>query len=353
MRIIHIANHFLPDAGGVQWSVLRTAEALVLRGHDVTVLTETPARNGWRDDDLPFRVIRFRVPVLRPLTRLLYWRWMWTHRRLFGDADVLHFHDYTTLIHWFLPLRAIIRAPHYAITFHGYEHWPIRQRHRLLRALAARLCASRFAVGAYVRELYAHPVDAVYLGAPVHRREVMPHSESRRFGYAGRLEADTEILSVATALAESSLTEDADTELDIAGDGSLRARIEALQHARFRVHVHGTLIDPEPVLHDARWLIATGFLGILEAFTTGKAVIVPALSGIRRRYVRSIPDHERMMTVAESQGELRAVMTRILAGRMEKELEQRAEAALRFVSECTWDNIAVMLEKHYRRETAS
>ena len=352
MRIIHITNHFLPYAGGVQWSVLRTAEALASRGHDVTVLTETPAREGWRDDDLPFRVIRFRVPVWRPLTRLLYWRWMWTRRHMLRDADVLHFHDYTPLIHWFLPLRMLIRAPLYAITFHGYEHWPIRRRYRLLRSLAARLCTSRFAVGEYVRELYGHPVDEVYLGAPVHRRPVMPRTKAMRFGYAGRLEADTDILQVAVAIAECCREHDVDAELDIAGDGTLRPRIEALGHTRFHVRVRGMMVDPEPVIRDARWLIATGFLGILEGFTTGKPVLVPALNGIRRRYVRSIPDHRSVMTVAESQDELRAVMAGIFTGRMEEELQRRADAALRFVSEQTWDNIALMLEKHYRRETA-
>jgi len=352
MRIIHIANHFLPDAGGVQWSVLRTAEALAARGHDVTVLTETAAGEDWRDDSLPFHVIRFRVPLRRPLTRLFYWRWMWRHRRLFSSADILHFHDYTPLIHWFLPLRAIVRRPHYAITFHGYEHWPIRWRHRLLRALAARMCTSRFAVGTYVRELYRHPVDAVYLGAPVHRRPELPLPEIRRFGYAGRLETDTEILPFAAALAEVSRAQDIDVQLDIAGDGSLRGRIEDLAHARFHVHVRGILVDPLPVLRDARWLIATGFLGILEAFTTGKSVIVPALSDIRGQYVRSIPEHETLMTVAETQDELRVLSEGIVTGRLEAQLEQRAQAALRFVSEQTWDNIAVMLESHYRRGTA-
>lgn len=352
MRIIHITNHFLPDAGGVQWSVLRTAEAMAARGHDVTVLTETRAGEGWHDDELPFRVMRFRVPLRRPLTRLFYWRWMWRHRHMLGDADVLHFHDYTPLVHCFLPLRMIIRRPHYAITFHGYERWPIRLRHRLLRALAAGICASRFAVGKYVQELYRHPVDAVYLGAPVHRRTVVPRPEEKRFGFAGRLERDTEILPLAAAIAEAGRALDVDVQLDIAGDGSLRREIESLAHPRFRVTVRGTLVDPEPVLRNARWLIATGFLGILEAFTTGKPVIVPALSGIRRRYVRSFPEYDAMMTVAESPDELRTLAEDIVNGRIEPLLQRRAETALRFVSEQTWDNIALMIESHYRRGTA-
>jgi glycosyltransferase involved in cell wall biosynthesis len=347
MRIVHITNHFLPSSGGVEWSVLRTAEALSARGHDVTVVTETPA-DSWDDAVWPFRTLRFTVPIVRPVTRLLYWRWMWEHRKLFRSADVLHFHDYTVFIHWFLPLRALILKPGYAVTFHGFEHWPVRTRHQVFRCITARLCGARFAVGSYVKELYRHPVDDVYLGAPVRLLEEIPRSADMNFTYIGRLAHDTHILPFARALAEAARQGSGKVCLDVAGDGPLRHEILILAHPAFEIRLHGMLEDPTPLLRNARYIIATGFLGILEAFQTGIPVIIPAFNDIKRRYIESIPDIEQMATVLHSE-ECVSSLQAFLDNSSEQSEVQRAHSASLFVSEHTWDDIAEMLESWYKR----
>ena len=346
MRIVHITNHFLPSPGGVEWSVLRTAEAQAHRGDEVIVLSETP-RGQYDDAALPFKTIRFHVPVVRPLTRLFYWRYMWSQRNLLRSADVLHFHDYTALIHWFLPLRAFILSPRYAITFHGFEHWPVRLRHRIMRSIAARICHVRFAVGEYVRKIYSHPIDAVYLGAPVRTYGRLVPAETMTFAFAGRLESDTGIDAFASVLAQLANERRQEVHLEIAGEGSLRTSLITLSSEYFHVHAHGRLENPLALLQRSRFVIASGFLAMFEAFQTGLPVLSPALTEIKQLYLASLPDDAKLLTPMRTVEEMRCTALRALSAEMDPEFLQRAENAFRFVSERSWDDIVCLLSSRY------
>lgn len=351
MHIVFFVNHFFPSIGGVQWSVRRTAEALVRRGHEVTVVTETPADATTNDDTAPFTVRRFHVPRRRPFTRLCYWRWMWTQRAFFNAADVLHFHDSIPYFAWFLPLPLVVRRPRYAVTFHGYERWPIQTRQRWVRAITARSCHVRFAVGEYIRQLYRHPVDAVYIGAPVRWPERLDERAGGVFAYAGRLSADTEILPLLRALSRA--VDRADTVMTppvivhLAGEGPLREEIARLGSDRLRIEFHGARMDTTGFYRDARCIIATGFLGIFEAFASGIPVIVPAFNPLRRAYVASIPDAERLLTMVRTEEESVAVFAAHLADRDRATRSARADAAHAFVSHLSWDDIAELYLQWY------
>ncbi|MFZ1731202.1 MAG: glycosyltransferase family 4 protein [Bacteroidota bacterium] len=347
MRIVFFANHFFPSIGGVQWSVLRSAEALASRGHDLTIITETPGDGSWDDEVLPFRVLRFQVPLRRPFTRIGYWMWMWRQREFLESSDVLHFHDYTTFFHWFLPLRLLIRSPRYAVTFHGFEHWPIRFRHRMFRAATAACCDVRFAVGEYVRQLYRHPVDAVYLGAPVRAFQQTPSASDAVFAYAGRLSEDTGILPLLTTLAIAARSADVSVRVRIAGDGPLRDAVAALGSKHLKVDILGESRNPQLALASARWVIATGFLGIFEAFTSGIPVISPAFNRIKQFYLASIPKSQELLSVLDGPESSQAFFASLLSGELEKELHEKSRKAALFVSEMTWDDIAILLESWY------
>lgn len=355
MRIVFFANHFFPSIGGVQWSVLRTAESLVRRGHDVTVVTETPSDGQSDDGSYPFELIRFRVPLRRPFTRIGYWRWMWSRRVLLDAADVLHFHDYTTFFHWFLPLRPFVRHPRYAVTFHGYEHWPIRRRHRFFRAVTARLCHARFAVGEYIRVLYRHPVDAVYIGAPVRDIPAFEPPDTPVFSYAGRFADDTAILpllrSLSAAAGETALPGGMPVRIRLAGDGPLRDRIAQLGTAALRVEFLGTTMETAALYDGARCIIATGYLGIFEAFASGIPVLVPAFNPLKRLYVESIPDACSMLTLLGSEAESESFFRSLLRGDENNMLREKAVRAAAFVSDLRWDDITYLLETWYSQET--
>ncbi|MBR9974936.1 MAG: glycosyltransferase family 4 protein [Bacteroidetes bacterium] len=351
MHIVFFVNHFLPDVGGVQWSTLRTAEALVRRGHRVTVITETAA--GEMDDDaFPFDIIRFRVPVRRPFTRFGYWRWMWRQRRMLATADVLHFHDYTPFFHWFLPLRALIHGPRYAVTFHGFEGSPIRLRHRFFRAVTARCCHVRFAVGDYLRHQYRHPIDAVYIGAPVRMMAPVTGGQDRKrsglsFFYAGRLAEDTGILPFLECLHDCTGRTKTNAVVRIAGEGPLREAAEALVTEHLDIDFLGVRDDLTGLYKEADLVIATGFLGIFEAWSTGLPVLVPAFDELKRLYVASIPEAEDSLTIMTTVAQCRELILILLRGEGSTILSGRAHHAIGFVSQLRWDDIAVMYEAWY------
>ena len=349
MTIIHVVNHFLPRRGGVELSVACTAEAHMRRGNHVTVITETPALDD-EDRTLSYQVLRFSVPILRPFTRLLYWRWMWRHRALLNNADVLHFHDYTTFIHWFLPLRAFIRKPLYAVTFHGFEQWPVRLRHRAMRNLTARLTHARFAVGQYIASYYGHAIDAFHLGAPVRTLPKLRRGEDAVFAYVGRLAPDTGILHFAEGLRDAARQIGIDVELRLAGDGPQRETLAALDSRNFRVLFHGVVDDPIPVYDGARYLIATGFLALYDAFQTGIPVIIPAYNEMKQRYIRSIEGIETMALVLDNDDASKNSLQELLLGEQEGAAMLRAAAASAWVADLGWDAVAAMTDDVYQRK---
>jgi glycosyltransferase involved in cell wall biosynthesis len=344
MNIVFFVDRFPPSTGGVEQSTWHTAHALAAKGHRLTVVTEHEASRS--DERLPsgVTVIRFQRPFARPFTRFMYWKLMLSMRSLFRDADVLHFHDYHTLLDWFGPLRLLLRRPVYAVTFHGFEGWPIRLRHHLLRHIAARLAHVRFGVGEYLREWYGHPVDQVFIGAPVCTPPATPPKGHRvDLCYVGRLEADTGILDVLGTLRNAGVV--GRRTIVLAGEGSLRNRIAALSTERFTIELRGVVHDPSELIVSSRVVIATGFLSTLNAWALGVPVLFPAFTEIKRSYIRSIPDASSLAWIAESPEECAAYAEEILRG--SAEAERRRTAASAFVSALSWHDIAGLHEEHY------
>lgn len=68
MKVLHYSPAFLPQIGGLELNVCNIALRIQAAGHDVTVVTQTPAAEP---DDLPFRVIR--CPSSLELLRWTRW----------------------------------------------------------------------------------------------------------------------------------------------------------------------------------------------------------------------------------------------------------------------------------------
>ncbi|MAT39843.1 MAG: hypothetical protein CL946_09595 [Ectothiorhodospiraceae bacterium] len=352
MRIVFVCNHFLPSIGGVQLSVHCTAQALSELGHDVVILTETPA-DGWTKP-LPYDIVRFSVPIFRPFTRLLYWGNLWCRRSLFKNADVVHFHDYTPAIHWYLPLFLFVRSPLYAITFHGFEGYPIKKRHQVLRWLASKLCSVRFGVGEFIRRWYRHEVDEVFHGAPVHFSEVAQDAadiETVDFLYIGRLEPDTGILECLTAMDEHGDGEPARIKVRLIGNGTLRPNIASMQFTRLDVEFQDSTDDVAAYISSAKCIIATGYLAVFDALAFGKPVLIPALQQYKQEYFATpegLGDHAY---IAHTVSEMRAHIRTIIAS--EYSIEQLKSERAQFLARHTWRRIAEMhIDAYQNHENA-
>lgn len=341
MRIVFFTHRFHPDVGGVQLSVEATARALMADGHDVHVVTESPGEDV--HDGLV--VHRLRVRRLRPFTRVYRWRALLCLLPLFRGSDVLHFHDYGTFTDWFLPLRPLCTGRVYAMTFHGFDQWPLATRHLVWRDIAARMMDVTFAVGSYVGMLHPHRVDHVFVGAPL-RPAVTDTSDGLHALFVGRLADDTGIADVLDALDRASRARGTVTRVTLVGEASdgwpgTRRHWSALALAH-----HPPTREIEPHLASASVIIATGFLAIFDAFASGRCTIVPALTDIKRAYIASIDGIDAMALVARSRDELDRIARHVVDGGWKGE-EDRIERARACAAAHTWRAIAQLHAEAY------
>jgi glycosyltransferase involved in cell wall biosynthesis len=341
MRIVFFTHRYPPDIGGVERTVRGISRALIELGHSVTVITETVGAAHPGSASMPV-VEELRVPKRRPFTRLLYWRWMWRRRNVFASSDALHFHDYGTFVHWFLPLRWLVRAPVYAMTYHGFDSWPIRMRDRAYRRLASWCMDTTFGSGSYLRAYYRHRIDRTSVGAPSTRLVSATSVGERRFVFVGRLAADTMIDEIVRCVRDAAEWTGIACELALVGDGPLRDTLRAFETPRFTLRFHGALDEPETVLAGARWIIATGLLAALEGFALAKPVVLPALHALKRDYFDSIPEVRSKALVAESEGELTAMFETLLRAESDDPLHDRVDRARAYADTLSWTGIAQM-----------
>lgn len=341
MRIVFFTHRFHPDVGGVQLSVEATARAFVAAGHEVHIVTETPG--GETHEGLI--VHRLLVPRMRPVTRLLRWRVLARLLPLFRASDVLHFHDYGTFVDWFLPLRPLCSGPVYAMTFHGFDAWPLQVRHLVQRDIAARMMDVTFAVGRYVGLLHPHRVDRVFAGAPL-RSTFPPVPTQLHVLFVGRLADDTGLAPVLDALARASRVRGVTTPVTLVGEASPGWSVERRQWHGLALRHHPPTRDIDPQLAEASVLIATGFLALFDAFASGRCVIVPALTDIKRAYVASLDGIDEMALVARSHDELGRIAQHVVDGGWRRE-EDRSACARTFAAAHTWGAIANLHAEAY------
>ena len=349
MDIVFFTHKFLPDIGGVELTLARLSAAVSALGHRVTVVTESASEQVTLEG---VTIVRLRVPTVRPFTRLLYWRWMWHHRALFQAADVLHFHDYGTFMHWFFPLRLLLRKPLYAMTFHGFDSWPVRRKDDLLRMLAARCMDVTFGCGAFIAKHYRQRVDHWYVGAPIRRPTVEAGAVVPSFLYVGRLADDTCILQFARCLAEAASGEPVRPQLTLVGDGPLKAAISAEAGTHCDLVFHGATADVSSFIEAAGYVVATGFLAVLDAFAFERPVIAPALTPIKRDYFASIPAVNDLLVLASDEAELVKVLRAVLEEPESQAMRSRVQRAKSFVDALTWERIAAFHIRAYGRQAA-
>lgn len=346
MKIVFFTHKYPPDIGGVERTVDRIARELVRLGHTVKVVTETPGASTALGPDRP-EVEELRVTPIRPFTRLLYWRWMLRHRQEFVECDVLHFHDYGTFIHWFLPLWFIIRKPAYAITFHGFDSWPIRWGDRVFRRVASWCMDVCYGSGSYLLRAYRHRIDHTYVGAPLRRSITETPAILDRFVFVGRLAGDTQIDTVVRCLRDAAEIDGSSCDLDLVGDGPLRGALAAMNGTKLRLRLHGAQEDPIPFLAQGRWVIATGLLAALDAFACERLAILPAFTGLKRSYFESIPGVRDKALLGETPGALTDLFRRLIAQPDEAAFTEKIRAAKAYADTLSWTAIAHLYLEGY------
>jgi glycosyltransferase involved in cell wall biosynthesis len=344
VKILMLTWLFHPHIGGVERHVLRVSEELVRTGHRVKILTLRYDRSlAGREhrDGIEIRRIGGSSRESVPLVRLLDgWLSSLSAGDLFTWADLIHFHDHTPFVRWYLPRLLLPGRKPALVTFHGFETEVPRPKAVLERRFLASVCRRTVCVGGFIEAWYGTPCHAVILGG-VDEPDEGAGSREERAAYLGRVEPDVGVFICLDVLRFLRDRHGIDMPLDLIGTGSLidGVRKRASAHG-LRVDVHGQVEDPRPFLRRALFTFTSSYLSMLEAMAAGSLVVAAWTGGLKRDYLRSIEGEggERIAVTGGEAGSLADRLAPLL--RDPDALAEVRERALRFASRNSWQRLA-------------
>jgi glycosyltransferase involved in cell wall biosynthesis len=392
VRVVHLTEYFFPRVGGVERHVLGLSEELAHRGHEVAVLTRRhePALPSCE----PVGAIRVYRPVPAASHRAahrLAWVALLPHLSLLRDADVIHVHDTVPFVRWYLPLKPLLPAKPVYLTFHGHEgNCPPARRDVLARRAAVHLVRGSISVGHYLEKWYGTRSRVVTYGAvrelpragetaagggrpgvsetatparaapaeedpgtrsrtgpsPLPVPEALAGAGHETALFLGRLEPDTGILEYLEALrllVNSGWSGAAHAtrgfRLVVCGGGSLETACrDFVEKNRLDVAFAGVVPDPLRHIRQSRFVLASGYLSMLEGMICRRLVFGCYANPLKRDYWEMLPGARQMMVVCGSPEELARGFQEVL----ENPDPARAliDRAYAFAREQTWEKLA-------------
>lgn len=247
MTILFFTRLFHPHIGGVERHVERVSQELIKLGHEVIVVTEQ-YQQKLKEVEKRKSIKVYRIPVggvSEKAKKWHIWRWLWQHRSLISQADIIHVHD---VFFWYLPFRFLFPQKPVFITLHGYEtKFPPATSAIFQKRLAAKLTSANICVGDYIGKWYGIKPTLVTYGATDQKR--LPLPKKPHVLVLGRPSKDNNIQEVRQAL-------------------------KRVKHI--------------PVTHSlktASIVIASSYLSILEALAAGRPVISLYSNPLKRDYL--------------------------------------------------------------------
>jgi len=334
MTILFFSRLFYPHIGGVEKHVLEVGKRLVKKNHKVIVVTE-----GTLIKDIPVYqstsmsakvtgevdgIKIHRIPVGRKqnqysrhaglssishsrerfwvrsayqndvigvvakdtwFKKFKIWWWLWQHKDLIKNADIIHCHD---VFFWYLPFRFIYPNKKVYITFHGYEtKFPPSKKAILIRKISEWLSWGNICVGDYIKKWYGTKSDYVTYGAvdlktQNSKLKTQNYSSKLKILFIGRLEEDTGVLIYLKAL-ELMRQKKISFEFEACGNGSLRGEVE-----RYGM-VYGFVKDIGKYIVRSDFVFTSSYLSILEAISRGKIVFSVFQNKLKEDYLKMSP----------------------------------------------------------------
>ena len=199
MRILFLCRRFYPDIGGVEKHVFEISKRLVEKGHKVTVLAEgidTPQIKIFKKRT-GISVCKIKVGKNEKKKKFIIWKWLFNHKNLITEADIIHCHD---VFYWYLPFRFLYPTKRVYTTFHGYESYPIKKKAIVVRKISELLSWGNFCIGDFIKKWYGTKPTVVSYGAvdtAKFKSNKLPSQNSAVF--IGRLDEQTGVLTYAKA----------------------------------------------------------------------------------------------------------------------------------------------------------
>lgn len=337
---------FHPNVGGVERHVKRVSEELIELGHTVTVITPNPG-NAQPHEDSVEGIDVFRLQSNR---RAFVWKWIWTHRELISNADVIHCHDYTAYYYWYLPFRIMYFWKPAFVTFHGFERYPPEPRTKRRRKVCEHTSSGHVCIGEYIRKWYGTDCELVLWGAvdnPDYDDALLEQKEDAAV-FVGRLERDTGILEYFEGLSLLGERTGIKMRVYICGSGSLLETLKRSDCIRYHsVTFEGKIIDPLPYLARCKYAFVSGYLTILEAMVSEALVFSLFNNPLKEDYLSMMPNQEGIMIICSSPEDFAEKFQRV---REDANLRRRITSnALQFAREMCWEDVAHEYLRMYAR----
>lgn len=286
MKIIFFTRLFYPHVGGVEKHVYEVGKRLVQEGHEVTIITESLPKSRIINPEYDlklFKIYHIKIGKNLRFKKFTIWKWLWNHRELLKNADIIHAHD---VFYWFLPFRFLYPNKKIYTTFHGYEtKFPISKKAIIIRKMSEILSYGNICVGEYIKKWYGTRPDIITFGAvDIKDKKQIKRKAINKITilFIGRLEEDTGgyIYNEVLNILENNKVE---FKFIALGDGKLRKPLE-----RFG-DVKGFLSDVYPYIERADIIFASSYLSILEALSLKKFVISVYTNPLKKDYLSMTP----------------------------------------------------------------
>lgn len=311
MKIVHLAQRFFPDGGGVEYHLDQITQRMIADGHAVTVICTasdaTVPRYQKKDG-----VHIIRIPAFTGRSKTLEKIYQWWHiTRLLPivwQAHVVQVHD---VFWWILPFSWLIPGSVY-MTFHGYEseYGPTTAQKRW-HQLAASLTDGSLAIGGFHSEWYGVSPTVVEYGA-VNKADILGanhtsnfpsqcslqvplnirQKEDNRFHlmYIGRLEKETGVGVLLEAVQALTDSEKKAITISVYGDGDCRKEFEKkAKDNQLPFIFYGFDANARSYIPLADCMYVSQYLAILESLVARKPVISYACSDFKTSVIQSTP----------------------------------------------------------------
>lgn len=334
LNILMLAPLFHPHIGGVEKHIKRLSKELIKKGHKISLITIKHNKTLPSFEELNkikvFRFPRMSLPKV--------WLWIYEYRNLIKDADIIHCHDFSTFIYWYMPFRFLYPLKPVFITFHGFEGIiPIPQRILFKRKVAEFLTKGNICVGDFIPKWYGTKATFISYGG-VDIPPAVNNTNSEGAVFIGRLEKDTGIMTYVNALKILKRKYGIDLRVNICGDGSLRGLIERfVRENELNVKLQGFVKNPTDYLTKSKFAFVSGYLAILEAVVNKKLVFSIYENELKKDYLILMQNSKSMMVVAPSPEELAEKI--VYYYKNPEKAEEKINNAYNFAKEQTWENV--------------
>jgi glycosyltransferase involved in cell wall biosynthesis len=334
MKILFFTPLYYPHIGGVEKHVEKISRLLVENGHQVTIVTsQHDGSTKLEENSNKIRI--YRIPYNLTLRKLKLWKWMWQHRQLVLDADIIHAHD---VFWWYLPFRLIYPYKQVYTTFHGWEGvFPPTRKAKFWRKLSERLSLGNICVGDYIKIWYqTEPNYITYGGTDQQDLEL---GNTNHICVVGRLSHDNNMHDVIEALAavKEKLPQ---VKVRFLGDG------ECAWEANRVGEVLGFQKDLGSHLADCHWVIASSYLSMIDSMAAGRQVFSIYSNPLKKDYLTMFPG-TKWLKIAANTKELSDALMFCL---MDPDAKNKVSEAQVWAKQQSWEKVLGLYLKLWQKK---